>query len=291
MRWQRMASRCGLSYSFAMTAHVKDVDVEAIAREVIVALASRSQIATFSSRPGGLTLEQAYRVPPLLRSALEARGERITGRKIGFTNREMWKVYGVDSPVWGYATSRTTHTLSDTPVVPIAELCEPRIEPEIMFGLGAPPAPDMGDSELIDCVEWVALGYEIVQSIFPGWKFTGADTVAANGVHGLLLVGRRHPIAPRNAEWLRELAAFEVELCRNGEVVQRGGGALVLESPLLALQHLVKVLAKDPNNPPLVAGDIISTGTLTLPMPVNAGESWTTRVTGIPLEDSAVRFA
>ena len=35
---------------------------------------------------------------PLLRAAFEARGEKITGRKIGFTNREMWGVHGVQSP-------------------------------------------------------------------------------------------------------------------------------------------------------------------------------------------------
>ena len=79
-------------------------------------------------------------------------------------------------------------------------LSEPRIEPEIMFGLGAAPAPTMSDGALVDCVEWIALGYEIVQSIFPDWKFEAADTVAANGLHGALLIGTRHAIAPRRTE-------------------------------------------------------------------------------------------
>jgi 2-oxo-3-hexenedioate decarboxylase len=56
------------------------------------------------------------------------------------------------------------------------------------------------------------------------------------------------------------------------------------------LRHLVELLANDPHNPPLRAGEIISTGTLTLAMPVSAGESWTTRVHGIPLEDIALRI-
>src|SRR5215469_16827790 len=212
---------------------------EAIAQEVLSSLANHSQIPTFSSRPGGLTLAQAYQVTPLLRHAFEGRGERITGRKIGFTNRQMWTVYGVDAPVWGYATSRTTHELANLQVMSLSGLCEPRIEPEIMFGLGQAPAPSMSDDALLDCIEWVALGYEIVQSIFPNWKFAVADTVAANGVHGMLLVGQRHAIAPRKAEWQRELAAFEVELWRDGHLVQRGGGALVLGSPVQALRHLV----------------------------------------------------
>ena len=273
-----------------MVAQGKALDIEAIAKEVIVSLSSHSQIPTFSSRPGGLTLAQAYRVTPLLRAAFEARGERITGRKIGFTNRRMWKAFGVESPIWGYTTSQTTRDLADPVIVSVNELSEPRIEPEVMFGLGATPTPAMSDTALIDCIEWIALGYEIVQSIFPNWKFAAADTVAANGVHGALLIGKRHAFVPRKTDWQRELTTFEVELCCNSKLVQRGGGSLVLGSPLNALRHLIDLLAGDSRNPPLCAGEIISTGTLTLAMPVKPGECWTTRVLGIPLEEITIRF-
>lgn len=265
-------------------------EIEVVAKEVITSLSNHSQIGTFSSRHGGLTLSQAYRVTPLLRAAFEARGEKITGRKIGFTNRRMWTAFGVESPVWGYTTSRTTRELADVQVMALDDFCEPRIEPEIMFGLRTAPAPTMSDGELIDCVEWVSLGFEIVQSIFPGWKFSAADTVAANGVHGALLIGTRHAIAPRRTEWQRELSTFEVELYRDSKLVQRGGGALVLGSPLKALRHLVELLASDPYNPPLCANEVISTGTLTLAMPVKQGERWTTKAAGIPLEEITVRF-
>jgi 2-oxo-3-hexenedioate decarboxylase len=172
----------------------------------------------------------------------------------------------------------------------VKDFAEPRIEPEIMFGLKAAPSPGISESALLDCIEWVSLGYEIVQSIYPGWKFAAADTVAANGVHGALLVGERHAIAPRKAEWLRELATFKAELYCDGELSQRGGGSLVLDSPLLALHHLIELLANDPHNPPLAAGEIITTGTLTLAMPVSAGQTWIAKVSGIPLEEISVRF-
>jgi 2-oxo-3-hexenedioate decarboxylase len=273
-----------------MAARDQTPDVAAIADDVLAALASKRQIPPFSSRPGGLSLSDAYRVTPLLRSAFETRGEQITGRKIGFTNSGMWKAYGVDAPIWGYATDRTTRDLAQIATINAADFPEPRIEPEIMFGLRAAPSPGMTGDALLDCVDWLALGYEIVQSIYPGWKFTAADVVTANGVHGCLLIGKRHPIAPRKAEWLRELAAFEVALYCDGRVRQQGGGALVLGSPLNALGHLVGLLANDPHNPPLRAGEIISTGTLTLAMPANAGQTWTTKASGIPLEDMSVRF-
>jgi 2-keto-4-pentenoate hydratase len=273
-----------------MTELTETVDVKAVANEIVASLAGHYQIPTFSSRPGGLSLAQAYRVTPLLRAAFEARGEKIIGRKIGFTNREMWKVYGVQSPIWGYATNRTTYELESTTVMPIKDFTEPRIEPEIMFGLKAAPLPGMNEAALLDCIEWVSLGYEIVQSVFPGWKFAAADTVAANGVHGALMIGQRHVIARRKTEWQRELATFAVELFCNGKLSQRGGGALVLDSPLVALRHLIELLANDSYNPPLRAGEVISTGTLTLAMPVNAGETWTTKVTGTPLEEISLYF-
>ncbi len=202
----------------------------------------------------------------------------------------MWKVYGAKAPIWGYATDHTTRPLASAPVQHVKDFAEPRIEPEIMFGLKAAPSPGISETALLDCIEWVSLGYEIVQSIYPGWKFAAADTVAANGVHGALLVGERHAIAPRKAEWLRELATFKAELYCDGKLSQRGGGALVLDSPLLALRHLVELLANDPHNPPLAAGEIITTGTLTLAMPVSAGQTWTAKVSGIPLEEISVRF-
>jgi 2-oxo-3-hexenedioate decarboxylase len=56
----------------------------------------------------------------------------------------------------------------------------------------------MDETALSSCIAWIALGFEIVQSIYPGWKFSAADTVAANGVQGALLIGPRHPFAPHD---------------------------------------------------------------------------------------------
>ena len=89
--------------------------------------------------------------------------------------------------------------------------------------------------------------------------YAAADTVAANGVHGALLIGKRHAFVPRKTYWQRELTTFEVELCCNSKLVQRGGGSLVLGSPLKALRHLIDLLADDSHNPPVSAGEIIST--------------------------------
>src|ERR1700686_3218491 len=171
--------------------------LKTIAAEAFAALGNAPQIPPFSSRPQGLSVDDAYRVTPLVRQMYEASGAKVLGRKIGFTNRTIWAQYGVYAPIWGYVFDRTVHDLATVEALPLAPFSEPRIEPEIVFGLAAAPSAQMDETALLSCIAWVALGFEIVQSIFPGWKFSAADTIAANGVHGALLIGPRHPFAPR----------------------------------------------------------------------------------------------
>ena len=266
-------------------------DLKAIAANALATIGTGGSIRPFASRAGGLTLAGSYRVLPVIRAAFEARGETIIGRKIGFTNRSIWPQYGVYAPIWGYVTDKTTRDLATTRALPLAAFSEPRIEPEIMFGLGRAPAREMDDAAILDCMDWVALGYEIVQSIYPGWTFEAPDTVAANGLHGALLIGPRHKIAPAKAQWLRTLSTFTLALACDGKPIERGGGANVLEGPLSTVRHLAALLANDPHNPPLAAGEIISTGTLTLAYPVKPGETWTATPDGIALETATLRFA
>lgn len=102
----------------------------------------------------------------------------------------MWAEYGVEAPIWGYVYDTTLHWLADLDApYSLSALAEPRIEPEIAFKLARAPEPEMDERALLDCIEWVAHGFEIVQSHYPGWRFTAADTVAAFGLHGALLLG------------------------------------------------------------------------------------------------------
>jgi 2-keto-4-pentenoate hydratase len=266
-------------------------DVAAIAEEIFATLGSGRQIAPFTSRTAGLTLKDAYRVTALLNEKREARGARRLGRKIGFTNRTIWQQYNVHAPIWGYMYDSTVHDLNETATLPLASFAEPRIEPEIVFGLGAVPAPDMEDAALLACIDWVAHGFEIVQSPFPDWKFLPPDTVAVNGLHGALLIGPRHKLGPHSTEWQKELAGFSIELLCDGCVIDRGVAANVLDGPLSALRHFLGLLSCDPVNHPLTTGEIVTTGTLTRALPVRADETWSTTLGGIGLGGIKLRFA
>jgi 2-oxo-3-hexenedioate decarboxylase len=246
------------------------------------------QVRPFAARYPLLTMNDAYRITALANGIRVARGYKPIGRKIGFTNRRIWDEYGVHAPVWGYVYDRTLYELS-TPL-PLAAFPEPKIEPEIMFGLAKAPAPGMDDAAILSCTAWVAHGYEIVQSVFPGWKFAPPDAVIVDGHHGALLIGPRHEIGASVGEWLRTLTSFEIELFCDGKLMDKGHALNVLEGPVSTVRYVMELLTRDPGNPPLTAGEIISTGTLTRALPVNPGETWSTRLKGIALENATLRF-
>jgi 2-keto-4-pentenoate hydratase len=263
--------------------------LRAIAAEAAAAFNSGNhRVPPFTARHPGLTMDDAYRVTALANGMRVAKGYRPVGRKIGFTNRRLWDEYGVRAPIWGYVYDRTLHDLA-TPL-PLAPYSAPKIEPEIMFGLAKAPAPGMDDTALLDCVDWVAHGYEIVQSIYPDWKFSAPDTVIAEAMHGALLIGPRHEVGANANGWLRTLTSFEIELLCDGKLMDKGHALNVLEGPVSTLRYLIGLLARDPDNPPLAAGEIVSTGTLTRALPVKPGETWTTKLKGIALEDASLRF-
>jgi 2-oxo-3-hexenedioate decarboxylase len=212
-------------------------------------------------------------------------GWRAVGRKIGFTNRSIWPRYGVHEPIWGTVFDRTLiFAKQDACVVSLENLAQPRIEPEICFKLKAAPRASRPD-ELLACLEWMAHSVEIVQCDRPGWQTSLAHSTAANGLHGLLIVGT--PVA---AEKAGALPAVEIVLRKGDAEVDRGSGTNVLGSPLLALGHLVDLLRAQPDAPPLCAGEIVTTSTLTDAHPVAPGETWRTEVSGLPLRGLTIWF-
>lgn len=266
-------------------------DLETIADEAFAALGTGRSIAPFSARFPAFDLDQAYRVTAAVKGRREDHGEIPMGRKIGFTNRTIWDEYHISAPMWGYVYDRTLHTLADVEgTFALAGLAEPRIEPEVAFRLATAPEPGMDERALLACIDGVAHGFEIVQSIFPGWVFALPDTVAAYGLHGALLLGPWQSLASDRESWFAALSSFQIDLSRNGAVVDRGNAANVLGGPLSALRHLVELLVDDPANPPLAPGEIVTTGTLTRAFPVAPGETWTTAPAGVPLAGISLQF-
>jgi 2-keto-4-pentenoate hydratase len=222
----------------------------------------------------GFTLAQAYEHALAVRDLRIARGEQPLGFKVGFTNRGIWPRYNVYAPIWGTVWNTTLSFCDGRGTVSLAGCCEPRIEPEAVFGIAATPPVDASLEDLLACLEWVAPGFEIVQSHLRGWKFEASDTVADGGLHARLLVGPRVRVQGDAAAFEQRLAQARVALYCAGRLVDRGRGANVLDGPLHALGYFVAALRGCPSAPELRPGDIVTTGTWTDAWPVAPGEHW-----------------
>jgi 2-oxo-3-hexenedioate decarboxylase len=240
----------------------------------------------------GLSLAEAYERALSVRELRIRRGEQPRGYKIGFTNRTLWERYGVYAPIWGTVWNTTLSFCEGEGELSLNGTCEPRIEPECVFGLRATPPARATLDQLLACIEWIAPGFEIVQSHMPGWKFSAADTVADGGLHARLLVGRRIAVANLPAEgdaFDAQLAADRITLTRDDEPIDVGVGANVLDGPLHALAHFLAALRDCPGATDLQAGDVVTTGTWTDAWPVHRGETWRADF-GAPLAPLTVRF-
>ena len=243
----------------------------------------------FTAREPGLSPADGYEAARALHAHRVAAGWKPIGRKIGFTNRTIWPRYGVYEPIWGTVYDRTlVGSEGDSASVSLAGLVQPRIEPEICFGLKRAPASS-SPADLLDAIDWIAHSVEIVQCHYPDWKVKLADCCASNGLHGKLVVGSRFPLAPL-PDLEASLPRLELVLKKEGREVDRGVGSNVLDSPLLAFGYFVDVLRRQPGARALEAGEIVTTGTITDAHPVAAGETWRTEIRGLSLPGLQIRF-
>jgi 2-oxo-3-hexenedioate decarboxylase len=244
-------------------------------------------VAPFTDKYPGITPTAGYAAARKLHEHRLSIGWKPVGRKIGFTNRTLWDRYGVREPIWGTVYDRTLiRAANDRATVPLAGVMQPRIEPEISFKLKAAPRSS-GPDELLSCIEWMAHSVEIVQCHHPDWKFTLADCTADNGLHGRLVLGAPVLIAAGLKDALPKVAA---RLYNGERLVDEGIGANVLGSPLSALAHFVELLQRQPESPPLAAGEIVTTGSLTDAHLVAPGEAWRTELSGLPVSGLAISF-
>lgn len=251
----------------------------------------RAQLAAPAQRQRLDDLGQSQQVQAEINNLRIARGEQPLGFKIGFTNRSLWPLYNVFQPIWAPVWDRTLHLSDAGPSMqivdmdmnaigkPLGAFSLPRLEPEIVLGLRHAPASSALD-DVADAVDWVAHGFEIVQSPYPDWNFTAAEATAAQSLHGALLVGPRRKVL-RHRQLPTFLSAVRVNMTCRGDIIADGDGTAVLDGPIQAMAHLVEMLGRAPalaQPLQLKAGSIITTGTLTDAQPLLPRQRWHTGI-------------
>jgi 2-keto-4-pentenoate hydratase len=191
-------------------AYARRVTTRAAAIAVSVIEAVDQGASAAPGCPDALADEVAQRVVDLRRAA----GWQPLGWKIGATNRAVMQELGIDRPVVAPVYDATVVWAGGSVgAVRLRRMQGPRLEPELVLVLASPPDVGMDEERLFGCVRAVAIGFEVVQSPYPGWRCSRADAIAAGGLHGALLIGTevaRSTVTVSSCARLRSFCAARV---------------------------------------------------------------------------------
>ena len=269
-------------------------DIRTTARDLLDAYDHGKLVSTPTERNPAFDWNAAYAVTAEIVRLRRARGERCVGRKIGFTNRNIWAEYGATSPIWAHVYDNTLVFAADNhATIPLRGSVAPRLEPEIAFKLRGPvPVGCKDPATILQSIEWLAPSFEIVDCHFTDWRFKSADSAADQSLHWRLIVGKPYVInSGEIAKLAMQIHDCQIALKCNGQIRDRGVGSNALDHPALALAFLADMLATQPEFDALAAGEIVTTGTLTAALPVKPGETWTSEFSGLALDPLTLTFS
>jgi len=229
-----------------------------------------------------LDIEDAYHISLAMLEQRKADGEQIIGKKIGVTSKAVQEMLGVHQPDFGFLTDRM-HFDNDACVsLSQANLIQPRAEGEIAFILKHDlMGPGVTREDVLQATDSVMACFEIVDSRICDWKISIQDTIADNASCGVFVLG-----SPRVSPAGLDLANVRLDMKRNGEPHSSGLGSAVQGHPAEAVVWLANTLGTF--GMPLLAGEIILSGSLVPLVPVKAGDHFELTITDIGC--ASIRF-
>jgi 2-keto-4-pentenoate hydratase len=234
-----------------------------------------------------MSMEEAARIRDGLVAELAASQGRVVGYKAGLTNPAVQKRFGHHSPVRGVLLEKML--LEEGAEVPAKFGAAPIFEADL-----AVVVKDEG----INQAKTPADVIKHLQSIHPFIELPDLVTAKEQPLNGAVItainVGARlgvlgKPIAatPELAEALGRMTVVMRD--QDGKELARAPGAAILGHPLNAVVWLAEDLAK--SGARLRAGDILSLGSFSAPMPPKPGMQVTVTYEGLPGNPSvSVRF-
>ncbi|MDF3835675.1 2-oxopent-4-enoate hydratase [Cupriavidus basilensis] len=247
--------------------------IASLGEELHQALTARVPVAPLSGRGHPITVRDAYRIQQQFVARRLARGDRITGKKIGVTSLPVQQMLDVHQPDFGMLLASMQHP--DGHAIPAGTLIQPRAEGEIAFFLKRDlRGPGVTRADVLDATEAVSACFEIVDSRIRDWRIRIEDTVADNASCGLYVLGEER-VSPAGLD----LAACAMTLEMNGAVVATGQGSAALGHPAEAVAWLANTLGELGIG--LLAGETILSGSLAALIPVTAGDRLHLRIDGI----------
>lgn len=229
------------------------------------ALSGRQPMPRISITHPEAGLADAYAISRAVLDCRLARGEKVSGKKIGLTTKVVQQALGIDEPDYGFLTDAMEVPEGGT-VNLAASLITPFLEPEIAFILkDRLRGPGVTADMVLAATDHVRACIEIVDSRFDNPQIGIVDTVADNASSALYVLGDER-LDPREVD----LAALACTISRNGEMVHGGQGAAVMGNPLNSVAWLANRMSDFGVS--LDPGDVILSGSMTPFVKAGQGE-------------------
>lgn len=247
----------------------------ALGLELYDSLRSGHTVAPLTARFSDIDVDDAYRISRHMLALRERRdGETVVGKKIGVTSAAVQEMLGVFQPDFGFLTDVMQY--DNGACIPMhGTLIQPRAEGEIAFKLSADlRGPGIDEAAVLAATDCIYPCFEIVDSRIDNWQIAIQDTIADNASCGVFVLGDT-AIDPKGLD----LAALRIEVLKNGEPLSSGLGSAVQGNPLTAVAWLANTLGE--LGIPLLAGEIILSGSLVPLEPAQSGDSFELRMAGL----------
>ncbi len=208
--------------------------------------------------------EEAYQIQRLIIEKLVARGETVVGKKTGVMTAGAQESMGLTEPAYGHLLQ--SHAVADGSTVAASDFIRPVLECEVTFRMSQPlQGPGVTAKAVLAATESVVASFELVDFRSQTLKPTMAEVLGYNVFAKGFVLGQT-PLAPSKID----LPSMVVVLKKNGEEVARGNSEAVMGDSAAAVAWLVNKMAD--HNLSLKAGELVLSGTLTPPQPVQAGD-------------------
>jgi len=256
-----------------MSRTLNQATIEKLAEHLENAELQAYEVTKITDDYPNMTFTDATDVQWEIRRRKMSRGHKIVGMKMGLTSWAKMKQMGVEMPCYGFLADY--FSLPDGAQVPFDELIHPKVEAEIAFVTNKElSGKNLTVEEVLAATELVVPAVEIIDSRYKDFKFDLTSVQADNSSSTRFVVGS-HAAKPEDFDW----STIGVVMQKNGEIIELGAGAAVLDHPAASVAMLATMLAE--RDEVIPAGTFIMTGGITAAVLVERGDSIVVRYQGL----------
>ncbi len=256
-----------------MNTTLDQATIEKLAEHVENAELERREILKITDDYPNMTFMDATKIQWEIRKRKLARGDKLVGLKMGLTSWAKIAQMGVEKPCYGFLMDYFSE--ADGGKIDFDSYIHPKVEAEIAFVTNKDlRGRDLTIEDVLDATELVVPAVEIIDSRYKDFKFDLISVMADNSSSRGFVVGS-HCAGPRDFDW----STLGVVMEKNGEIVELGAGAAVLDHPAASVAMLADMLADVDEYIP--AGTFVMTGGITAAVLMERGDSINVRYQGL----------